>query len=266
MIEGNTGGAPQTEGAPSNQSEKLILRLEEVSKSFGDLRAVDRVSFAVRESEIFGLAGPNGAGKTTLFNLIAGSLQGTGKIYFNGRNVMGLRPCQICCMGIARTFQIPVLFTTLSVFKNIFVGSRFGHSRRLDSASVMQIVEETIDLVGLQGKEDASAGGLDLYDKKRTMLAAALATKPRILLLDEPAGGLSPGEIKEFVSLIRRINEEVKVTIVIIEHLMQVITGICNRLMILNNGQQVSIGQTKDVMTDSEVIKVYLGDKYARCS
>ena len=233
----------------------MILRLEKASKRFGELFAVRGISFEVKKGEIFGIAGPNGAGKTTLFNLIAGALRGSGKIIFDGEDIHGLRPDQICYKGIARIFQIPVVFPTLTVFQNVEVGAHFGTH---GAQSGKESVDEIINFLELQGKENAVAGGIDLYVKKLTMLGAALATKPKLLLLDEPVGGLSPMESRHFVELVGKINQELGVTIIVIEHLMKVLTEISHRLMILSYGEQICIGPPKEVMKDREVIKAYL--------
>ncbi len=233
----------------------MILRLEKVDKRFGELVAVRGISFEVKGGEIFGLAGPNGAGKTTLFNLITGILRGSGKIIFNGEDIHGLRPDKICCKGIARIFQIPVVFPTLTVIQNLEVGAHFG---TYGAQSGKESVDEIIDFLGLQGKENAVAGQIDLYDKKLTMLGAALATKPKLLLLDEPVGGLSPMETRHFVEFVGKINQELGVTIIVIEHLMKVLTEISHRLMILSYGEQICIGPPKEVMKDKGVIEAYL--------
>jgi branched-chain amino acid transport system ATP-binding protein len=237
-----------------------ILETRNVTKRFGELAAVNNLSFEVEKGEIFGIAGPNGAGKTTLFNLISGEYTGEGEILFENQSINGLRPFQVCHRGLARTFQITTVFSTLTVYDNIRVGAHFGNSGK---TSDEHLIYEVIDFVGLTGKQDTSATHLSLYDKKLTMLAAALATHPRLLLLDEPIGGLSPVEIKKSVELFRRINSELGITLVIIEHLMKVLTDISQRLMILHNGQKISVGVPADVARDKQVIEVYLGAEYA---
>jgi len=241
----------------------VILQVKRVSKYFGDLKAVNEVSFEVEKREIFGIAGPNGAGKTTLFNVIAGKLKGSGEIIFDGINISGLAPHQICHKGITRTFQIPRLFSTMSVFENVKVGAHFGSLKVHSKYSEEENIKEVINFVGLEGKENAVTESLDLFDKKLTMLAAALATKPKLVLLDEPIGGLSPMEIKQFIKLIQKLNEGLGLTIIIIEHLMHILVEISHRLMILHNGQKVCIGPSKEVIKDSKVREVYLGESYA---
>lgn len=236
----------------------MILQVEKANKCFGELVAVKDVSFEVEKGEIFGIAGPNGSGKTTLFNLISGALRGSGNIVFDNLNISSLRPDQICQKGIARTFQIPVAFPTLTVFRNVEVGAYFGIQGTRRKKEIKEIINEVISFVGLQGKENVVAAGIDLFSKKMTMLAAALATKPKLLLLDEVVAGLSPTETSQFVELVGKINRELGVTIMVIEHLMKVLTEICQRLMILHYGEQICIGPPKEVTENSKVREIYL--------
>jgi len=233
-----------------------ILQLNKVTQRFGELAAVDNLSFEVEDGEIFGIAGPNGAGKSTLFNVITGFCRGSGDIIFDGSNIRGLKPHQICQKGIARTFQIPEPFLTLPIIENVKVGAHFGVRGAHDER---ECIKEAIDFVGLQGKENVIAANLNLFDKKMTLLAAALATKPKLLLLDEPIGGLSPTEVTESVALMKKINKELGLTIIIIEHLMKVLTEVSQRLMILNSGEKICIGPPKEVIKDKQVIEIYLG-------
>ena len=237
-----------------------ILEVNKISKHFGELAAVNDVSFEVERGEVFGIAGPNGAGKTTLFNIIAGRLRGSGEIMFDGLEINGLRAHQICHRGIARTFQIPILFSTLTAYENVKVGAHFGSK---GGKHETKNIEDAINYVGLEGKENAILGNLALYYKKMTMLAAALATKPKLLLLDEPLGGLSIPEVRQSVSLIQKTRDELGITIIIIEHLMKVLVEVSDRLMILHNGKKICIGIPEDVANDKQVIEVYLGKRYA---
>ncbi|MEW5722511.1 MAG: ABC transporter ATP-binding protein [Thermodesulfobacteriota bacterium] len=237
-----------------------ILKLENVTKTFGRLAAVADLSFAVEQGEIFGIAGPNGAGKTTLFNVITGFYQGGGRILFQGRKIDGLRPDQITRRGIARTFQVPALFASMTIFQNVRVGAYFGGG---GAGGLDGRVEEALAAVGLAGKGHLPAAGLKLIDKKLTMLAAVLATRPKLLLLDEPIAGLSPLEAEGSVALIRKINRELGVTIIVIEHLMRVLTDISGRLMILHNGERICLGPPREVVQDPRVIEVYLGARHA---
>jgi len=237
-----------------------ILEVRQVTKRFGQLAAVNNLSFEVEEGEVFGIAGPNGAGKTTLFNLISGLYSGEGEIIFEGQRINGLRPYQICRKGLVRTFQIPTVFSTMSVYDNVRVGAHFGSDYRDDEDS---IIRNVLDLVGLKGKESVEAKHLSLFDKKLTMLAATLATHPRLLMLDEPIAGLSPLEIQQSVALFKKINKELGITLIVIEHLMNVLMEISHRLMILHNGEKISIGSPEEVAKDKRVIEVYLGAERA---
>jgi len=237
----------------------IILEARQVTKRFGDLAAVKDLSFSVEEKEIFGIAGPNGAGKTTLFNVISGFYSNSGEIYFKGERIDRLRPFQVCLKGIARTFQIPSVFSTLTVYDNIRVGAHFGSH----DSDEKRIINEVLDFVGLNEKKDIEAIHLPLYDKKMTMLGAALATQPQLLMVDEPIGGLSPNEITKSAEIFQRINQELGITLIVIEHLMKVLMGLSHRMMILHNGEKISIGSPEEVANDEQVIEVYLGADYA---
>ncbi len=239
----------------------MVLQCIEVTKRFGKLVAVDHLSFDVEEGEIFGITGPNGSGKTTLFNLITGIYPFEGKILFNGKKINGLSTHKICHKGIARTFQIPQLFLTLPVIQNVRAGAHFG------TPGVKRDEEEriraAIDFVGLRAQEQTVAKNLKLLDKKRTMIATALATKPNMLLLDEPIAGLNPREILEAMDMFKRINQELGLTVIIIEHFMRVLTRLSNRLMILENGRMLCLGKPAEVSRDKKVIECYLGNSHA---
>lgn len=235
----------------------MILQVEHLTKNFGELYACNDISFGVQKGEIFGIAGPNGAGKTTLFNCISGVYNCRGEILFEGININGMKPHMICKHGIGRTFQIPVIFHTLNVKQNVSVGAYFGSMSR--KKSVLKQINDAIEMVGLAGKENEPGDSINLFEKKMTMLATVLATEPKLLLLDEPMSGLSASEIEAFSQLIKRINRELGLTIIIIEHLMKVLTGLSNRLMILENGKKFCVGKPEDVCNDQEVIEIYLG-------
>jgi len=239
----------------------MILKCENVTKQFGKLYAVDGLSFEVEEGIIFGIAGSNGSGKTTTFNLITGIYPFAGDIIFNGEKISGLSPYKICHKGVARTFQIPQLFLSLPLLDNIRAGAHFGNPGA--NHNEMKTIKEVLDFVGLRGKESTIAANLKLLDKKLAMIATALATKPKILLLDEPIAGLNPTEIRHSIELFKRINQDLGVTILIIEHFMKVLTELSQRLMILENGAQISIGPPQEVTEDPRVIETYLGGCYA---
>ncbi len=231
----------------------------QVTKRFGELAAVKDLSFEVKEKEIFGIAGPNGAGKTTLFNVISGVYPSSGEIHFLGERINHLRPFQVCHKGIARTFQIPSVFSTLTVYDNIRIGAHFGNY----SKNEVKIIKDVLDFVGLSEKMHIQTKHLPLFDKKLTMVGAALATQPKLLMLDEPIGGLSPGEINQSVDLFKRINRELGITLIVIEHLMKVLMEISERMMILHNGEKICLGTPEEVAKDKQVIEVYLGADYA---
>jgi branched-chain amino acid transport system ATP-binding protein len=245
----NGAGRHQPVSAP-------LLEVRDLSKAFGAMLAVNNLSFEVYPGEVFGVAGPNGAGKTTLFNVITGFLPGTGEVLFEGLNINHLKPHQICRNGIARTFQIPQVFSTLDVFHNVRFGAHFGNPHLKDEN---QAIHDAINIVGLKGKEIAIAENLDLFHKKLIMIAAALATLPKLLLLDEPIGGLSPTEIGLLIRLIQKINKELGITIIVIEHLMKALKELSHRLMILHYGEMIRIGAPEEVMVDKKVREVYLG-------
>lgn len=237
-----------------------ILQVDKLTKLFGELSAVNNLSFEVERGETFGIAGPNGAGKTTLFNLIGGYYHGSGDIIFNNENISRLRPHQICHKGIVRTFQVPALFPTLSILENVKVGAHFGVQGAQDEK---ENVEELINFVGLQGKENSPAAHLNTLAQKQTMLAAALATKPKLLLLDEPMAGLSPEAVKQSIKLFQKINSELGITFIIIEHRMRVLVQLCRRLMLLHNGKKICIGPIEEVCKGKEAAEVYLGVAHA---
>ena len=239
----------------------MILKCENVTKRFGSLAAVDSLSFEVGEGEIFGVAGPNGSGKTTVFNLITGIYPYEGEILFNGKNINGLSSYKICHKGIARTFQIPQLFLTLPVIENVRAGAHFGAPDVEQDEK--ETIEEVIDFVGLRGEENTISSNLKLLDKKRTMIATALATKPKLLLLDEPIAGLSPAEIRQSIEMFKKINQELGLTVIIIEHFMKVLTDLSSRLMILESGRMICLGKPVEVSRDEKVIECYLGDSHA---
>jgi len=235
----------------------LILQVKNLTKQFGELFACDDISFEVNSGEIFGIAGPNGAGKTTLFNCISGYYHGTGEILFNGQNINGKRPFEICRLGIGRSFQIPTIFSTLSIKQNVSVGAY--HGRINAKKNLDEQVNWALDMVGLLDKCELLGKNINLYAKKLTMIAAILATEPKIILLDEPMSGLNVTEINAISLLIKKLNDELGLTIIIIEHLMKVLTGLSNRLLIMNYGKKLCIGDPLDVCQDDKVIEVYLG-------
>jgi len=234
-----------------------MFETKHISKSFGKLVALSDVSFRVEKGEIFGIAGPNGAGKTTLFNVISAVYAPTaGQVFFEGKDITGLKPHQISRLGIARTFQIPTTFHTLSVYDNIRVGAIFG-------AGKPERVHEVLAFLDLGSRKDAPARNLDLYMTKLVMLGAALATDCKLLMLDEPMAGLSIVEINNFLEVIRKVNQERGITIIIIEHLLDILISISKRMMILSDGEMLYLGPSDKVTDDRRVVEVYLGGKGA---
>lgn len=233
-----------------------MLKAINVTKKFGELKAVNDLSFEVHEGQIFGIAGPNGAGKSTVYNLITGYYPYEGAIEFEGRKISGMPPYKIAKTGIARTFQIPQVFPSLTVQKSISLGSRFGSRSGLD----MSHVGEVIHFVNLEKERFYKTGLLNLLGKKKLMIGAALATKPRILMLDEPMAGCNATEIKSLMDLIAKINTELGVTIIIIEHFMKVLTELTESLLIIESGTKIMQDEPVKVVNDPRVIECYLGD------
>jgi branched-chain amino acid transport system ATP-binding protein len=239
----------------------VILKAINITKKFGELKAVNDLSFEVHAGKIFGIAGPNGAGKSTVYNLITGFYSFDGKIEFEGRDISGLPPYRIAKAGIARTFQIPQTFPSLNVQKGISVGSRFGAGGGFDPAHV----DEVIRFVDLEKERTQNTGLLNLLGKKKLMIGAALATKPKILMLDEPMAGCNATEIRSLMELITRINQDLGVTIIIIEHFMKVLTELTESLLIIESGRKVLQDEPAKVVNDPKVIECYLGNANAEC-
>ena len=233
-----------------------MLRVTNVTKKFGALTAVNNLSFEVEQGQVFGIAGPNGAGKSTVYNLITGLYAFEGSIYFKEQDISGLPPHRIARLGIARTFQIPQTFPSLTVEKTVEVGSYFGSRQGFDKNHVDQILA----FVSLAEKKDILTGSLNLLDKKMLMIGAALATRPEILMLDEPMAGSNSKEILRLMDLIRRINQDLGVTIIIIEHFMKVLTELTQTLLIIETGTEICCGEPRVVTSDPRVIECYLGD------
>ncbi len=236
-----------------------MLKAINVTKRFGELKAVNDLSFEVQQGQVFGIAGPNGAGKSTVFNLITGVYKYEGKIEFDGRDITGMPPYRIAKAGIARTFQIPQTFPSLNVQKSISVGSRFGATGGLDP----DYVDVVIRFVDLEQERSKNTGLLTLLGKKKLMIGASLATKPKILMLDEPMAGCNATEIKSLMELITKINRELGITIIIIEHFMKVLTELTEILLIIESGRKICQDEPTKVTNDPKVIECYLGDANA---
>jgi branched-chain amino acid transport system ATP-binding protein len=239
-----------------------LLDLENVSRRFGGLLALDGVSLSLKRGEVVGLIGPNGAGKTTFVNVVTGVLKPTsGSIEFDGDRIDGLRPDRISRYGIARTFQIVQPFPRLSVRENVAAAALFAGG--IDTqAEAARVADEHLAFCGLLRDADKPAGLLSLAGRKRLELAKGLASKPKLLLLDEVNAGLNPSEIDEALRLIAAIASR-GVTLLLIEHLMKVVAQSCSRLLVLHQGRLIASGPTQDVMRNEDVIEAYLGRRYA---
>jgi len=236
-----------------------LLEVEKLGKSFRGLRAVSEVSFSVAENSIVALIGPNGAGKTTLFNLIAGTLApDSGTISFASGRIDGLRPDQICACGIGRTFQIVKPFTGLSVLDNVVVGALH---RSPNVVTAQACGEEILAKLGLASKRDLPAAALTLPDRKRLEVARALATKPKLLLLDEVMAGLRPTECDEVIALLRELNQRDGITILLIEHVMRAVMALAEQIIVLHHGEIIGQGTPADVIRQPAVVASYLGEK-----
>lgn len=234
-----------------------LLQLDGVSKCFGALTVAEAISFSVGEGEALGIIGPNGAGKSTLFNLVNGTIAAdSGTVRFAGADVTRTPPMARCLAGMGRTFQIPQPFEKLTVFENLLVAGSFGARR--SEADAYDRCAEILQDTGLIDKANVPAGGLTLLQRKRLELARALATEPRLLLLDEIAGGLTEGECLSLVATIRAIHAK-GVAVIWIEHVLHALTSVVERLLVLNFGRVIGIGAPAEIMASREVKEIYLG-------
>ncbi|XPV69553.1 MAG: ABC transporter ATP-binding protein [Halarcobacter sp.] len=234
-----------------------LLSVKNVSKSFGSLKVTDNLSFDLKEGEAIGILGPNGAGKTTLFNLISGDLKpDSGDILLNDKSILSLDASSRCLEGFGRTYQVPHPFEGMSVFENVFVGAVYGnnHSEKEAEQLALHVLEQT----GLIDKSETLAGTLSLLERKRLELAKAMSTQPKILLLDEIAGGLTEHEVHELIELIQNIRKQ-GVSIIWIEHIVHALLSVVDRLVAINFGQMLIQGEPKMVMNSPEVKEVYMG-------
>lgn len=238
-----------------------ILEGQDVTKRFGGLVAVSSVDFHVDQGEILGLIGPNGAGKTTLFNLVSAALPiSSGEIGFKGQKLNGLKPHQICKLGIARTFQQTKIFIDMSVLQNVLVGAFFGKTNRVSGADAGREARQALEVVGLSAMSTAPVKDLTLVNQKRVELARALATKPQLLLLDELMAGLNPTEVSEAMELVTKIRA-MGITVFMVEHVMKAIMGICERIMVLHHGEKLCEGTPQEIAHNKQVIEIYLGEE-----
>ena len=257
-----TANAEQTTAPPGSVP---LLEVFGVSKSFGGVQALQQVSIQVEGGQIFGLIGPNGAGKTTLFNVISGIYRpDVGRVRFQGANLVGLHPHQICQHGIARTFQIVQPFPGMTVLDNVAAGVMFGRrgGGRLSLEESRQAARRLLPFGKLDGKEDRPAATLTLSERKRLEMVRGLATGPRLLLLDEVLAGLTPAEAGEMIGVIRMIRQEFDLTILIIEHNVRLVVELAQRVAVLNYGVVIADGRPDEVIADAEVIRAYLGERW----
>lgn len=237
----------------------ILLSLQGVTKRFGGLQALTRVTFDLPEGQILGLIGPNGAGKTTLFNAINGVYPPEeGRVIFRDKDVTRARPYEHARLGMARTHQIVQPLNELSVRENVMVGACFGHENQNLSNSTA-IADEVMEFVGLTVRADQLAGNLNVAQKKRLEMARALAAHPYLLLLDEVLAGLNPSEIDNMVQTVLKIREQ-GITIIMIEHVMKAVMNVSDRIVVLDYGQQIAEGNPETIAKDEKVIEAYLGD------
>ncbi len=236
-----------------------FFEVQGIVKFFGGLAAVNGVSFEVKEGEICGLIGPNGSGKTTIFNLINGYFPLTkGEIQFQGEKISGLKTHQICQRGVGRTFQVVKPLKRMTVLDNVIASAFLRHHPRSDA---VKLAEETIEFCGLTHYKDKIAKSLPIASRKRLEITRALATQPKLILLDETAAGLNPHELEEAITLIKKIRDS-GITIIIVEHIMKVIMTISDHIVAINHGMVIAKGTPAEVVSNPEVIKAYFGEDY----
>jgi branched-chain amino acid transport system permease protein len=260
-LAAQAAAAPEAAAAPATTG-KVLLDVQNLSKAFKGVQALDGVSLQVHEGEILGLLGPNGSGKSTFINVVSGHFPATGgQMFFEGRQLAGLEAHSIAQAGIARTYQIPRPFAHLTVLQNVALVAMFGGAA-LNHEQATQEAWKWLEFTGLQDKADALPDDLNLHQRKFLELTRALASRPRLVLLDEVLSGLTPGEINEAIALIRKIRDR-GATIVFVEHVMRAVMALADRVAVLNYGKLIAVGPAQEVMQNSEVVSAYLGTPHA---
>ena len=240
-----------------------ILEVNNLYKNFGGVNALSNIGFSVTEGEILGIIGANGAGKTTLFSIISGFYPpDKGSIRFRGDEIRGMKPYQICRKGIVRTFQVVRPFRNMTVIQNVTVGKLFGRDQRMHQGDAEREAESIMDFVGLSSKAHILADEMTLADHKRLELARALTTNPQVLLLDEVLAGLTPAETSEAMEIVRKVRKTMGLTILMVEHVMKAVIGLCDRIIVLHYGRMIAEGTPKEISENPEVIEAYLGERF----